>query len=136
MPRPGEADALVRLVREAQDQALFGTYPLDPLLVAAQLWLEPDATRAKLTELYPTATEFGLAFVRPSQWVDERRPVVVPVTAGTTRMLPTVLCPLPEATIQALRAVPQSERLDALLLEELERRREFLDEDEGPEPVR
>src|SRR5262245_31177914 len=49
--RPGEGDALVRLIREADDLGFLSKHSLDDLLDLTDPWLERDALRANRVEL-------------------------------------------------------------------------------------
>ncbi len=114
--RPGEGDALVRLIREADDLGFLSTHSLDDLLDLTDLWLERDALRATLMESYPAAAAFAVAFVPADRWVGEGSYVVAPIIYGTEK-IPTVLCALPEEAIRELRALPPGAGRVAALFE-------------------
>jgi len=123
--RPGEGDALVRLIREADDLGFLSKHSLDDLLDLTDPWLERDALRAKLMESYPAAAAFAVAFVPAERWVGEGGYVVAPIIYGTEK-IPTVLCALPEETIRALRDLPPGAGRVAALFE---KPRQYLDDD-------
>jgi len=109
--RPGEWEAVDRLLDEATKAGLFFMLPLDNLLDVMELWTERAPLRADLTE-HATATTFGLCFVP----VKKQHPVVPPkghlvvrlTPEGGGEELPTVLVSVETGTIlqaKTMRAV-------------------------------